>query len=43
VSISECIETEETDTHYFDSVGVGELPDADIYGDQGTNTISNIP
>jgi phosphopentomutase len=26
----------------LDSVGVGELPDADIYGDQGTNTISNI-
>jgi phosphopentomutase len=26
----------------LDSVGVGELPDADIYGDRGTNTISNI-
>jgi phosphopentomutase len=26
----------------MDSVGVGELPDADIYGDQGSNTIGNI-
>jgi phosphopentomutase len=26
----------------LDSVGVGELPDADIYGDQGSNTIGNI-
>jgi phosphopentomutase len=26
----------------LDSVGVGELPDADKYGDQGTITISNI-
>jgi len=26
----------------LDSVGVGELPDAGIYGDKGTNTISHI-
>jgi phosphopentomutase len=26
----------------LDSVGVGELPDADLYGDLGTNTISNL-
>lgn len=26
----------------MDSVGVGELPDADIYGDQGSNTLGNI-
>ncbi len=26
----------------LDSVGVGELPDADIYGDRGANTIANI-
>jgi len=26
----------------LDSVGVGELPDADIYGDRGADTISNI-
>ena len=26
----------------LDSVGVGELPDAEIYGDKGTNTISHI-
>jgi phosphopentomutase len=25
----------------LDSVGVGELPDADIYGDRNANTISN--
>jgi len=26
----------------MDSVGVGELPDADAYGDQGSNTVGNI-
>ena len=26
----------------MDSVGVGELPDAGIYGDQGSNTLGNI-
>ena len=26
----------------MDSVGVGELPDADQYGDQGSNTVGNI-
>jgi phosphopentomutase len=26
----------------LDSVGVGELPDADIYNDQGSNTLGNI-
>lgn len=26
----------------LDSVGIGELPDADIYGDCGSNTIGNI-
>jgi len=26
----------------LDSVGIGELPDADMYGDKGTNTIANI-
>ena len=26
----------------MDSVGVGELPDADIYGIQGSNTLGNI-
>jgi phosphopentomutase len=26
----------------LDGVGVGELPDAPLYGDQGTNTIGNI-
>lgn len=26
----------------MDSVGIGELPDADKYGDQGSNTIGNI-
>ena len=26
----------------LDSVGVGELPDAGVYGDKGTNTISHI-
>jgi len=26
----------------LDSVGVGELPDAERYGDQGTNTLGNI-
>ena len=26
----------------MDSVGVGELPDAAAYGDQGSNTIGNI-
>lgn len=26
----------------IDGVGVGELPDADLYGDQGSNTLANI-
>lgn len=26
----------------LDSVGIGELPDAGVYGDRGTNTVSNI-
>ena len=26
----------------FDSVGIGELPDADHYGDVGSNTLGNI-
>jgi phosphopentomutase len=26
----------------MDSVGIGELPDADVYGDQGSNTLGNI-
>jgi len=26
----------------LDSVGVGDLPDAEIYGDKGTNTISHV-
>jgi phosphopentomutase len=26
----------------LDSVGVGDLPDAEVYGDKGTNTISHI-
>jgi phosphopentomutase len=26
----------------MDSVGIGELPDADVYGDRGSNTIGNI-
>src|SRR5438034_584164 len=26
----------------MDSVGIGELPDAAVYGDQGSNTIGNI-
>lgn len=26
----------------LDSVGVGELPDASVYGDQGSNTVGNI-
>jgi phosphopentomutase len=26
----------------LDSVGVGELPDANVYGDQGSNTVRNI-
>jgi phosphopentomutase len=26
----------------MDSVGIGELPDADLYGDQGSNTVGNI-
>src|SRR6185436_11903444 len=26
----------------LDSVGVGELPDADVYGDQGSDTLGNI-
>ena len=26
----------------LDSVGVGELPDADVYGDRGSDTVGNI-
>ena len=26
----------------LDSVGIGELPDAPAYGDQGSNTLGNI-
>ena len=26
----------------LDSVGCGELPDAEAYGDQGSNTLGNI-
>jgi phosphopentomutase len=26
----------------LDSAGCGELPDADAYGDQGSNTLGNI-
>jgi phosphopentomutase len=26
----------------LDSVGIGELPDADLYGDRGSNTLGNI-
>jgi phosphopentomutase len=26
----------------MDSVGIGELPDASVYGDQGSNTVGNI-
>ena len=26
----------------LDSVGVGELPDAATYGDEGSNTLGNI-
>ena len=26
----------------MDSVGIGELPDAAAYGDQGSNTLGNI-
>ena len=26
----------------MDSVGIGELPDASTYGDQGSNTVGNI-
>ena len=26
----------------MDSVGIGELPDAPAYGDQGSNTVGNI-
>ena len=26
----------------MDSVGIGELPDANVYGDQGSNTVGNI-
>ena len=26
----------------MDSVGIGELPDANAYGDQGSNTVGNI-
>ena len=27
----------------LDSLGVGELPDAEVYGDVGSNTLGNIP
>ena len=26
----------------LDSVGIGELPDADVYGDRGSHTLGNI-
>ncbi len=26
----------------LDSVGIGELPDAGVYGDEGSNTLGNI-
>ena len=26
----------------LDSLGVGELPDAELYGDKGANTLKNI-
>src|SRR5262245_25343685 len=26
----------------MDSVGIGELPDASVYGDEGSNTLGNI-
>jgi len=26
----------------LDSVGVGELPDASLYGDEGSNTLGNL-
>ena len=26
----------------LDSVGIGELPDASVYGDEGSNTLGNI-
>ncbi len=26
----------------LDGVGVGELPDAELYGDKGSNTLANI-
>jgi len=26
----------------LDSVGIGELPDAHVYGDEGSNTLGNI-
>ncbi|HCL49379.1 MAG TPA: phosphopentomutase, partial [Clostridiaceae bacterium] len=26
----------------LDSVGIGELPDAALYGDEGSNTVGNI-
>src|SRR5688572_8917441 len=26
----------------LDSVGIGELPDAHVYGDEGSNTVGNI-
>ena len=26
----------------LDGVGIGELPDADLYGDSGSNTLGNI-
>ncbi len=26
----------------MDSVGIGEMPDADAYGDRGSNTLGNI-
>jgi len=26
----------------LDSVGIGELPDAKLYGDEGSNTLGNI-
>ena len=26
----------------LDSVGIGELPDASVYGDEGSNTLGNL-
>ena len=26
----------------LDGIGIGELPDADLYGDEGSNTLANL-